>query len=89
MTSRVHSALFMGLTLGALYSVWLNRDKLSLSGEGLEYQEVALDNMTERTRSIINANMVYGGVPDPTPIDLVKMLTGTPIQSEYNPGVTL
>ena len=80
--------LFLGLGILGVAAVLSQR---SFATENMEipFRDVAVDNMTERHRSIITAEMKYGGIPDVTNIDVIKMITGTPIQNKYDSGVTL
>ena len=55
----------------------------------IPFREVAVDSMTLRQNANIELNHLYGGVPNPTPINLIEMITGTPSYEEYNPGATL
>jgi|TARA_R110000765_G_scaffold370808_2_gene461024 hypothetical protein len=55
----------------------------------LAFQDIAVANMTMRQNVNTELNHLYGGVPNPTAINIIKMITGTPSFEEYNPGVTL
>jgi len=80
--------ILMGL-VGLGVVSYLSSRSFGSDFEEIPFRETAVDNMTERHRAIITAEMDYGGLPDLTRMDVVKLITGTPIQSEYNPGVTL
>lgn len=55
----------------------------------IPFRDVFVSNVTMRQNANIELNHLYGGVPNPTAINIIKMITGTPSYEEYNPGVTL
>ena len=84
----------IGIAIGS----YLNRDSMSAEiikvpqdalVTSIPFREVAVDNMTLRQNVNVELNHLYGGVPNPTPINLIEMITGTPSYEEYNPGATL
>jgi hypothetical protein len=55
----------------------------------IPYREEAIMNMTARQNSNIELNHLYGGVPNPTPINIIRLVTGTPSYVPYDAGVGL
>ena len=55
----------------------------------IPYREEAIANATSRQNSNIELNHLYGGVPNPTPINIIRLVTGTPSYVPYDPGVGL
>ncbi len=93
---------FLGIATVAVIGIavgsYLTRDSMSAEVikvpqealvTSIPFREVAVTNMTMRQNANIELNHLYGGVPDPTPINLIEMITGTPSFESYNPGVTL
>lgn len=86
--------VFGGVMLTALALVGVStvamflKDKFSSEGFiELPYSDVVVDNALERTRANVQLNHLYGGVPDPTPNNFVKMITGTPPYLLWEPPV--
>ena len=93
---------FLGIATVAVIGIavgsYLTRDSMSAEVikvpqealvTSIPFREVAVTNMTMRQNANVELNHLYGGVPDPTPINLIEMSTGTPSYESYNPGVTL
>ena len=55
----------------------------------IPYREEAIANMTTRQDTNVELNHLYGGVPNPTPINIIRLVTGTPSYGPYDPGVGL
>lgn len=71
--------------IGIAVGSYLTRDSMSAEVikvpqdalvTSIPFREVAVDNMTLRQNANVELNHLYGGVPNPTPINLIKMITG-------------
>ena len=71
--------------IGIAVGSYLTRDSMSAEVikvpqdalvTSIPFREVAVDNMTLRQNVKVELNHLYGGVPNPTPINLIKMITG-------------
>lgn len=71
--------------IGIAVGSYLTRDSMSAEiikvpqdalVTSIPFREVAVDNMTLRQNVNVELNHLYGGVPNPTPINLIKMITG-------------
>jgi hypothetical protein len=83
----------IGIAIGSMVKKGMSAETIRVPQESLvtsiPFREVAVSNMTMRQNANIELNHLYGGVPNPTAINIIKMITGTPFYEEYNPGVTL
>ncbi len=71
----------IGIAIGS----YLTRDSMSAEiikvpqdalVTSIPFREVAVENMTLRQNVNTELNQLYGGAPNPTPINLIKMITG-------------
>lgn len=84
--------------IGIAVGSYLTRDSMSAEVikvpqdalvTSIPFRDVFITNATMRQNANIELNHLYGGVPNPTAINIIKMITGTPSYEEYNPGATL
>jgi hypothetical protein len=83
----------IGIAIGSMLKKDMSAETIIVPQDALvtsiPFRDVFITNSTMRQNANIELNHLYGGVPNPTPINLIKMITGTPSFEEYNPGVTL
>lgn len=75
--------------IGVAVGAYIKREHFSAEIMELPFRDVAVHNMQLRQDANIELNHLYGGVPDPTPINIIRLITGTPSYESYDPGVTL
>lgn len=75
--------------IGVAVAAYVKREHFSAEIAELPFRDVAVHNMQLRQDANIELNHLYGGVPDPTPINIIRLITGTPSYESYDPGVTL
>ena len=83
----------IGIAIGSMVKKGMSAETIRVPQESLvtslAFQDIAVANMTMRQNVNTELNHLYGGVPNPTAINIIKMITVTPSFEEYNPGVTL
>jgi hypothetical protein len=76
---KVYLALVGAIVLSSGYRIYRETKKLSSETiEELPYSNVVVDNAMERTRANEMLNHDFGGVPNPRPTELLRLITGTP-----------
>lgn len=75
--------------IGVAVGAYIKREHFSAEIAELPFRDVAVHNMQLRQDANVELNHLYGGVPNPTPVNIIKMITGTPVYDSYDPGVTL
>ena len=83
----------IGIAIGSMVKKGMSAETIRVPQESLvtsiPFRDVFISNATQRQNVNTELNHLYGGVPNPTAINIIKMITGTPSFEEYNPGVTL
>jgi len=89
----IATIVVIGIAIGTMFKKDMSAETIRVPQEALitsiPFQDVFVSNVTLRQDANIELNHLYGGVPNPTAINIIKMITGTPSYEEYNPGVTL
>jgi hypothetical protein len=76
---KVYLALTGAVVITAIYRIYgASKNMGSETIEELPYSDVVVDNAMERTRANEMLNHDFGGVPNPQPTEMLRLITGTP-----------